>query len=340
MKRTLTIALFSLGAIALFGCPVYSGGGGGPQPFPGGNCLSNADCPSGYYCTANNTCSAFGGSCSSPSQCPSGENCGSDNQCHGGDCSTSGCPSGYICNLANEVAQCVSNGDAGSGGDSGFSGCTSDSECANVDGGSGSLCLNGQCIAPANQCSDATQCTNNEQCVQGACTPACSASQPCPTGYSCDTNNDVCTGNPTPCDEGNAGGVCGSGLTCVEQHCVPDCGPGGTCSTGLICVDNGCIPNQQPQFICSVDGSQGDGGAGTCAVGSICLHHNCYISCEPDAGANACKTADQFNICKQVSTSMGTYNVCGSNSNLGNECDPTQGQNCTSPEICIDGYCR
>jgi hypothetical protein len=105
-------------------------------------------------------------------------------------------------------------------------------------------------------------------------------------------------------------------------------------------VDNGCIPNQQPKFVCNVDGQQD-----LCASGSICLHHNCYIACSADAGAadggsNGCQNADQFNICKSVTTSTGTYYVCGSNSNLGNECDPTQSENCASPEVCIDGYCR
>jgi hypothetical protein len=73
------------------------------------------------------------------------------------------------------------------------------------------------------------------------------------------------------------------------------------------------------------------------------LHHNCYIACSiadaGDAGVG-CQTADNFNICKPVQTSSGTYDVCGSNTNLGNQCDPTQGKNCNSPAICIDGYCR
>jgi hypothetical protein len=49
-----------------------------------------------------------------------------------------------------------------------------------------------------------------------------------------------------------------------------------------------------------------------------------------------------FPLCKSVTTSSGVYYVCGSNSNLGSECDPTlvPPKNCTSPDICIDGYCR
>jgi hypothetical protein len=47
-----------------------------------------------------------------------------------------------------------------------------------------------------------------------------------------------------------------------------------------------------------------------------------------------------FPLCKPVTTSSGTYDVCGSSTNLGNQCDPTQGMNCSGSEVCIDGYCR
>jgi len=161
----------------------------------------------------------------------------------------------------------------------------------------------------------------------------------CPPGYSCDTSKGVCTGNPTPCGPGQ---TCASSTVCVEQHCVPPCGTGNTCPTPLICVEGGCIPDQKPVFVCPQDGEIGNGQTGHCAVGSICLHHSCYIACAADAGPDAggCSQADRFNICKQVTTSSGTYDVCGSNSNLGNQCDPTQGNNCTAPAVCIDGNCR
>ena len=369
MKRILGLALFSLGAIALFGCPVYPGGGsgggdncseyGGPCAVPTPSCQGNGDCPNGWYCANDGVCVA-----GTPS-----------------DCHTTGCPSGSVCTLTGGSLQCVAcqslvvngascvcsttaagvvtlqcgsadggvgdatmdtgtqkNSDAGADApiESGpaFTGCTSDAACA-ADGGAGAKCLDGVCYSAANQCSDSTQCPNSEQCVQGVCTPACSATISCATGFSCDTQNMVCTGNPAPCGQADGGAACGNGSTCVQEHCVDPCGEGGTCTGGLVCVDGGCIPNQQPNFVCNTDGVQD-----LCTAGSICLHHNCYIGCNPEAGASACMNAVQFNICKQVSTSTGTYNVCGSASNLGNQCDPTQGHNCASPQICIDGYCR
>jgi hypothetical protein len=122
---------------------------------------------------------------------------------------------------------------------------------------------------------------------------------------------------------------------------VPPCGDGGTCSAaGFVCVEGGCIPNQLPTFVCGADGSIGDGQAGDCAIGSICLHHSCFIACNPDAGATACAEAAMFNVCKSVTTSSGTYPVCGSSSNLGSQCDPTQNELCPSSGVCIDGYCH
>ena len=86
-------------------------------------------------------------------------------------------------------------------------------------------------------------------------------------------------------------------------------------------------------FTCAADGT----GTG-CAAGSVCIRHSCYIQCDPNA-TDACKSADRFNICKSVTTTS-TYSVCGSDTNLGDECDPTQGKNCTQPMVCIDGYCK
>jgi hypothetical protein len=347
-----------LGVVAvLAGCPIYSDnhahrvcvGGTSCYDCPDNyytadcvtwQCNSSFDCPGGYACS-NYTCVSGGDagstyppgmqSCSAPSDCPSGQNCGADGLCHASDCSTSGCPNGYVCELQTGTLQCVARSNTLPDGGT-FSGCTNDTSCA-TQLGNGAKCLNGACVAPANQCTDATQCAAAEQCVQGVCTPSCDASHPCPTGYSCDTGKGVCTGNPTPC--GTSGPTCSAGTTCVEQHCVTPCAAGGTCGGGLVCVDGGCIPNQQPNFVCNADGAQD-----ACTAGSICLHHSCYIACSADAGANTCLGADRYNVCKQVTTSSGTHSVCGSSTNLGSDCDPTVGKNCSAGAICIDGYCR
>jgi hypothetical protein len=375
MKRIFWMTLLGLGAVALGGCPIYPDNGShrycdytGCYSCPdntysdscvGWQCNGDSDCPQGYSCNADNVCSSGGDGgvftpdaspgCASNANCPSGQSCGADDQCHPGDCTSNGCPAPLVCKLSGGSPQCVSLGADGgtvhpdSGTDAPpFTGCNNDSECIAL--GPGAKCLDGTCVAAANQCSDTTQCPNSESCVNGVCTPACSGSMPCPTGYSCNIVADggssgVCSGNPNPC--GSGGQTCPGGTTCVDQHCVQPCSPTGTCPTGEVCVDNGCVPNQKPQFVCNVDGQAGDGQPGDCAVGSLCLHHSCYIACDPEAGATACKTADQFNQCKSVTTSGGSYYVCGSATNLGGECDPTQGKACAnSSDVCVDGYCK
>jgi hypothetical protein len=249
------------------------------------------------------------------------------------DCTQVGCDPGYTCKLQDGTASCVPNSGGNDAGPSPYSGCFSDNDCTTGDaGGTGFKCLNAKCTAPADQCADETQCGANEQCVQGVCTPSCSATTTCSSGYSCDANNSVCTGNPNACTV--PGGACGTNGICVEGHCDSKCGPNNSCGAGLVCVNGGCMPNEKANFICTgTDGTQSE-----CSTGSICLRHNCYISCQSDA--NACATADQFNICKTVTTTSGSFNVCGSASNLGSDCDPTIGKNCAGAGVCIDGYCH
>ncbi len=393
MKRTLKVPFlgsvrqasaaggFVLGAVVLFGCPIYSGSSGGPlKAGPGVTCDAYGNC-----CDAFGNCSSA--YCATSADCPPGAYC-NVGYCQSGastfdsgapsDCSITGCPVGSTCTLTNGTAVCVggpandggkpdatTDGSAGDGssGDGTtladardaadapllppFTGCTSDAVCV-ADGGSGARCLDGQCVPPPNQCFDSTQCpivgSAQESCVQGVCTPSCAAGLTCPSGYACDpAGTGVCTANPTPCGTADGGAACSPGSTCVDQRCVPLCTVAADASesctgTGMVCVDNGCIPDQKPQFVCNTEGVQD-----SCASGSICLHHNCYIACTTaDAGdaGSGCLQADKFNLCKAVQTSTGTYDVCGSATNLGNQCDPTQNKSCMAPAICIDGYCR
>jgi hypothetical protein len=355
MKRAISLVVCGLGLSILAGCPIYSDDRGSrvcigntcyscPNGSYSGDCTGftcggGFDCPSGYTCGSDQQCHYGSGACASPNDCPSGSNCGADSTCHAGDCSLSGCPTNYVCKLGGGsagVPACVPLGggvsDAGAGGDGGggiTSTCKSDTDCS--DGGTGAKCLTGSCVAAADQCADTTQCPNGAQCVAGVCTPSCSAGKACPTGYGCDTNKGVCTQNPAPCADSS---TC-NGKVCVEQHCVDSCGAGGTCGAGLTCVDGGCTPTQTPVFVCNADGAQD-----ACQPGSICLRHSCYIACGGDAGADTCKAADQFNQCKSVTTSSGAHQVCGSTTNLGSDCDPTQGKNCAGSLICIDGFCK
>jgi len=345
MKRNYIIGFFGLSAVALLGCPVFSGGGGGgTEPCGGGSyyggsgsyicCTDTSECPTGSVCEANYCVASYEG----------GVNEGGEG---GATCATLGCGKGEICAVQDGTATCIKNPDGGGGKDAAsdappFKGCTSDAACA--DAGTGYLCLDGTCVAPANQCTDTTQCPNSEKCVAGACVPGCSSSSSgsCDPGYSCDVAAGVCTGNPTPCGAADGGMACGKGTTCVDEHCVPKCSTGdAACGAGLVCVDNGCIPDQKPVFFCDKSGTA-DGTQDKCDPGSICLHHNCYIACGGDSGV-VCSTeaGGMFPVCKPVTTSSGVHNVCATTTNLGSDCDPTTTppKTCSGGQICIDGYC-
>jgi hypothetical protein len=384
MKRLLSVGLFGVAVALLGGCPVYSGDssssgycdGDGCYTCPSGNqssgqcspltCNSSYDCPSGYYCGSAYTCQSYGSedagvigtttdattaftSCSSPSACPQGYTCGVGGACELGNCEVTGCVSGYVCALENGTVQCVSE-DAGTVPpfDAGAVACQSSSDCSVA----GALCLDGQCVAPANQCFDETQCPSGDRCVAGACTPTCGTDDggaSCPTGYACNVVADagsggVCSGNSSPCEANPS--VCTSGTVCAQNHCVAPCGTNGSCPTGEECLQGGCVPNELAQFTCNTDGVQD-----ACALGSICLHHRCYIACSPDAGApddagsdagsaGQCPVENDLNQCKPVYESGNAYYVCGSSTNLGTQCNPTTGLACpSSSSVCIDGYC-
>jgi hypothetical protein len=255
--------------------------------------------------------------CGNPDDCAAGETCAPDGTCKPGDCSKLGCIFGFFCD--QDLACKPSNPAA----------CGDDSDCTGF--GAGYLCVNGVCTAPADQCSDLTQCQPGHKCADGKCVAVCADSADCPTGYACDTNLGLCVNADVPCVVTND---CGSAdLVCVDGACVPK-SSGASCPSGTVWVENGCVPDQAATFFCNADGQQD-----MCAVGSVCLHHNCYLSCESPNEA-ACDNLPSFNVCKTVATMSGVHKVCGSNQNLGGECDPTMGQDCPNGQVCIDGFCK
>lgn len=256
--------------------------------------------------------------CGNPDDCLADETCAPDGTCKPGDCSKIGCIFGYYCGGS---LLCKPSNPAA---------CGEDSDCAGA--GMGFLCVNGLCTAPGDQCSDQTQCQAGHKCADGKCTSSCSGDADCPAGYACNANLSLCSNAAKPCVITND---CGSAsLVCVDGACVPRSNAG-MCGGGGVWVENGCLPDQGATFFCNADGQQDK-----CAAGSVCLHHNCYISCEAP-NDNACDNLPSFNVCKTVATSSGSHKVCGSNQNLGGQCDPTLGQSCpNASQVCLDGYCK
>jgi hypothetical protein len=209
--------------------------------------------------------------------------------------------------------------------------CNADTQCSTA--GAGAKCVDGLCTPQSQLCSDGTQClAPGEVCVDGICLPVCSASSACAAGYACDFILGVCSGNPDPC---TSSASCSGGAVCVEGHCAAPCAAPDSnveCAYGQVCVNGGCIPDQEAQFTCSIDGATctlSGGGTG------VCVHGDCYIAC-PDGGG--CSGAAP--VCKSVPDNRGSYEVCGTASDLGDECNAAVGAYCTGGALCVDGYCK
>ncbi len=346
MRSFASISGLGLVSIVLAGCPIFSGDGnvdGGSTSSSGAECFDNLDCPEGQACGVDHLCIPFDGTggsattgtggagtggtgagggsviwCGNPDDCLASETCAPDGTCQPGGCDLQGCIFGYVCDPASNT--CVAENPAS---------CGSDSDCSGF--GSSYRCVSGNCTAPQDQCFDQTQCPSGDVCADGKCVQSCGNGETCSAAYTCDAGVGLCDQPAQGCAITND---CGSAsLVCVDGACVPR-SDGATCPSGTTWVENGCIPDQSAIFVCSLDGMQD-----ACASGSICLHHSCYISCETP-NQNACSALPDFDQCKAVTTPSGSHQVCGSTDNLGSECDPTAGNNCTAGLVCIDGFCK
>lgn len=339
-------------ASTLGGCPIYAADSCSADP----NCTPSYDasppppidsgtddgagcgagCSAGYVCTslsdgrfgcAPYDCRASEKACTGGQTCTQNDRgvytCGTAGPV---DCTTTGCITGYACTDASGKKQCTSTDP---------NACVTDADCP-AKTGAGSLCLGGVCKAPKDLCSDSTQCKSGETCADGRCEPKCAST--CATGYSCDSKTGLCVAGGGVCD---ATKPCGSGTTCVNGRCVAPCATDGSCGSGLVCVAGGCVVDDRPNFFCDKAGTA-DGTQDACASGSLCLHHNCYIACTGPSDTTTCAKADTFNVCKEVTTSSGAHDVCGSSTNLGSECDPTSTppKTCAVGKVCIDGFCK
>jgi hypothetical protein len=276
--------------------------------------------------SSSSTGTGAGGStsvyCGHPADCAAGETCAKDGTCKAGDCNANACIFGFDC---QSDGTCKSPNPAA---------CDVDADCSAV---MGSLCIaghkgGGTCTPPSDQCFDQSQCDAGDKCVGGRCMLGCTANADCRDGFACDTTLKACSKAVKGCTITNDCG--GPNTVCVAGACVPR-SIGGVCpNANDVWAENGCIPNEAPTFTCVVDGTPD-----VCASGSICLHHSCWISCV-SAGDTSCSTQSILNQCKQVTSSSGMHNVCGTAQNLGNQCDPTSGTSCAGGKICVDGFCK
>ena len=366
MKRLFLFGWVSALASALAGCPIYDNNDGHGRPHCVENCLDpEPECTNSNDCTGDNeTCGADskchvgdctvwgcpedqacvlgedrtsscqeggGGSggagagggvvyCGNPDDCSADETCAPAGICQVGDCSMIGCIFGFTCDTDATPPVCNPSDPAA---------CGADGDCQ--DSGSGYACVSGICTAPADQCFDQTNCSSGQVCANGKCIASCDGLSDCPTGYACNDALGICSNAAIPCVITDDCG--GPSLVCVDGACVPRSDEA-ICEEGLW-VENGCVPSQAATFTCEQDGAQD-----ACFPGSICLHHSCYISCESPNETACDGLSSSLDVCKPVTTSSGSHAVCGSNENLGDECDPTVGEACEPAQICIDGFCK
>jgi hypothetical protein len=117
------LALSSVLALMLFGCPIYDD-----------KCSSRNDCASGYQCDSQaNRCILVGlplPGCTSPAQCSAGETCTPDFECRPGSCDVHGCVAGYRCSQPDGVYTCTSTRDASADASDADAGDASDIDAA------------------------------------------------------------------------------------------------------------------------------------------------------------------------------------------------------------------
>jgi len=309
-----------------------SGGSGGSIPTGGsGGPSTGGSGGSGGTSTGGSGGTATGGTggapavvyCGKPADCASDQLCAPDGTCQAGPCdnATNPCIYGFECTNGGTCVSPTAHA------------CDNDTNCA-----SGYICIagtdnvGGVCTPPADQCFDQSQCGADEKCVNGKCTLSCISQTDCRDGLACDLTLGICSIVVKTCTITNDCG--GPDTVCVAGNCVPR-SPDGSCGGGDVWAENGCIPNQGATFTCQLDGQQD-----VCLEGSICLHHSCYISCDAPNGT-ACQAQPTLNVCKPVEDGSATYNVCGTDQNLGNECGagaPVAA--CSGGKVCIDGFCK
>ncbi len=145
----------------LLGIGLMLGGGacGILFPWPGDECRTDADCPTGQVCQ-DGQCVAETVECTTDADCPAEQIC-QNGQCVAEtvECTTDAdCPTGQVCQNGQCVAAPIE--------------CTSDTDC-----------------------DDGLFCNGAETCVEGSCQPG---TDPCPVGTTCNEETDTCEGMGAP----------------------------------------------------------------------------------------------------------------------------------------------
>lgn len=308
------------------------------------DCVQDADCPSGEFCSDFDGCKApgpYGDQCTAGSHCESGRcgagfcvDCSADNQC----------PSSEHCNL---VGQCITDLDYGAV-------CTADAECKSGRCGAG-ICVeceaDNQCGASRhcdvagkckNDLSNGSLCTSDLECVSNVCGAAgvgtcvqCRNNSGCAGSQFCDALSGSCKSDKP------YGGSCSSDTQCTSNRCGP-----GSC---VECKNDGqCVSSQH----CNLSGRcVNDLGFGSvCMANAECLSNKCSGTCYECTADSQCPSSEHCNVNRQCIADLSNGGICTADAEcrsgqcalgLCAECDFLAGDGCGSGESCVFGnVCR
>jgi Domain of unknown function (DUF4114) len=170
-------------------------------------------------------------------QGPSSEQCNSlDDDCDGETDEGELCPVGMICVRGNCEPRCGTGEFRCDSNQVCVQGVCLEQTCATKDCPAGSVCRDGECVAPC----DGVKCPWGEACRNGSCVDACAGVE-CDPSFVCEPrasqDGETVVGVCTSC--GCRG--CPQGQSCVEHLCVVDACKDLSCDAGFHCEAGACV---------------------------------------------------------------------------------------------------
>jgi MYXO-CTERM domain-containing protein len=208
-------------------------------------------------------------------QVPSAEKCNAlDDNCDGNtDEGDDLCPKGEICVKGTCQPPCGTGEFRCDPGQTCVSGVCVEDACADKDCPDGSVCRDGECVAP---CDDVV-CPYGATCRNNVCVDVCEGVE-CDTGFVCEprmsSDGKTVVGVCTSCDCRG----CGEGQVCSGHLCIDTACENQTCDAGTRCVAGECVDNCDgvscpggqicQTGACVDDPNAGSGGASSGGAGS------------------------------------------------------------------------